>query len=454
MSGNLPNLPSSPGSLPDCRLLRQDSQVSQQTSVAGSQSHGPSGFPHAAELLGTIRPSPTKMWKHRYFKILIVGDSGLGKTTLVRALLSVPGQRLELHDGTETSAEQFRKNPEALCSSISWESESDRTVWVYKVQDTPGYGDNCSIMSNIAEMVAYVERQNMMYLRAEQDTRRAVDLADVEDPRVDLCIFCLPPHRLRPIDLRYMHELGRVCAIVPVICKADSMTMAEQACFRQEVVSRLGNPSLAGYTALAGVTAPINVLQFSEATRMRAGLGASPGKRIMPPFLVVAANEFSGEMAAADPPVYWPERKYTYGTAEAFNTEHSDLMFLRKLLLDACEEVGAAKRLRYQEWRRRRLEQRGSLRGLLSRAALLGVACAVAAAFAGMTPSEALSSLRGLPSVLRQEEDVSHVFQQRRRRRSEISDADLRAEIPSEVQDVPTSEPAQSQPQTKLFGLF
>ncbi len=44
--------------------------------------------------------------------------------------------------------------------------------------------------------------------------------------------------------------------------------------------------------ALAGVTAPINVLQFSEATRMRAGLGASPGKRMMPPFLVVAANEF------------------------------------------------------------------------------------------------------------------------------------------------------------------
>ena len=37
--------------------------------------------------------------RHRYFKILIVGDSGLGKTTLVRALLSVPGQRLELHDG-------------------------------------------------------------------------------------------------------------------------------------------------------------------------------------------------------------------------------------------------------------------------------------------------------------------------------------------------------------------
>ena len=49
---------------------------------------------------------------------------------------------------------------------------------------------------------------------------------------------------------------------------------------------------LRAVAALRGVTAPINVLQFSEATRMRAGLGAAPGKRMMPPFLVVAANEF------------------------------------------------------------------------------------------------------------------------------------------------------------------
>lgn len=31
-------------------------------------------------------------------------------------------------------------------------------------------------------------------------------------------------------------------------------------------------------------------------------------------------------MAAADPPVYWPERKYSYGTAEAFNTVRQYLL--------------------------------------------------------------------------------------------------------------------------------
>ena len=38
----------------------------------------------------------------------------------------------------------------------------------------------------------------------EMDKGRGVDLADVEDPRVDLCLFCIQAHRLRPVDLRYV----------------------------------------------------------------------------------------------------------------------------------------------------------------------------------------------------------------------------------------------------------
>lgn len=171
---------------------------------------------------------------------------------------------------------------------------------------------------------------------------------------------------------------------------------------------------------------------------------------------------------------------------------------------------------RYQEWRRRRLERRGSLRGALSRAALLGVACAVAAAFAGMTPREALSALRALPSVLRQarlpalrapcdgslltpwracltsvavtcnfparvhrplryvqvqttswclgawvqEEDVPHVFPQRRRPRSALSEADAVAGDlpdaggPTAAQDAPIDEPTPCPPPRKMFGIF
>ena len=162
-----------------------------------------------------------------------------------------------------------------------------------------------------------------------------------------------------------MYELGKVVPILLVVCKSDCMTIAEQArragtappvrsaaalagapphaarrgagvlppgggqppgqpqpggvprcapcglMARSEGVgapvalpasSRRSAGLRVGAAALAGVTAPINVLRFSEATRMRAGLGASPGKRIMPPFLVVAANEFRRARAAAHAP--------------------------------------------------------------------------------------------------------------------------------------------------------
>lgn len=45
--------------------------------------------------------------------------------------------------------------------------------------------------------------------------------------------------------------------------------------------------------------------------------------------------------------MFWPERSYKWGTSEAFNPEHSDLLYLRQLLLEeACEEIAAAKRHR------------------------------------------------------------------------------------------------------------
>ena len=62
---------------------------------------------------------------------------------------------------------------------------------------------------------------------------------------------------------------------------------------------------------------------------------------------VVASNEVNASMNNRDPPVFWPERTYKWGVSEAFNPEHSDLMYLRRLLLeDACEEIASAKRKR------------------------------------------------------------------------------------------------------------
>ena len=68
----------------------------------------------------------------------------------------------------------------------------------------------------------------------------------VEDPRIDLCIFCLPPHRLRNIDVIYMHTISQVVPVVPVVTKSDTMTIREAAMHRANVASRIAHPGIPG----------------------------------------------------------------------------------------------------------------------------------------------------------------------------------------------------------------
>ncbi len=40
----------------------------------------------------------------------------------------------QVHDGTYTPAEQFVKDPDSLCSTVTWKDEEDRVIWVYRIQ--------------------------------------------------------------------------------------------------------------------------------------------------------------------------------------------------------------------------------------------------------------------------------------------------------------------------------
>ena len=41
---------------------------------------------------------------------------------------------IQVHDGSFTPTSQFIKDPDSLCSTISWRDEEDRVIWVYKIQ--------------------------------------------------------------------------------------------------------------------------------------------------------------------------------------------------------------------------------------------------------------------------------------------------------------------------------
>lgn len=279
-------------------------------------------------------------------KLVVVGDSGLGKSTLIKALLSTPNERLQVKNGNH---DKFRQDPDSLCTSITWRDDVDRVVWTCRVQDTPGYGHLEDVTIGMKDILSWIEKQSKDRLQMERSLTRQADLEELEDTRVDLCLYCIGPHRLRPIDLKFMYEIGLHVPVVPVVTKADTMTAKEAEVYRTQVADKIANPMV------PGVDGKINVFNFGQDAMSRAGVEDNATR---PPFFVIASDEVNEGRMKADAPTYWPERCYEWGVAEAYNTEHSDLLSLRALVFkEALQHIIISKRQRYEVWRRSQLRK-------------------------------------------------------------------------------------------------
>lgn len=59
----------------------------------------------------------------------------------------------------------------------------------------------------------------------------------IQDTRIHCCLYFINPtgHSLRAIDVIVMKKLSEVVNIVPIIAKADSLTLEERESFKQRV---------------------------------------------------------------------------------------------------------------------------------------------------------------------------------------------------------------------------
>ena len=80
----------------------------------------------------------------------------------------------------------------------------------------------------------YIKDQHSAYLRKELTAMRD---RYIQDTRIHCCLYFINPtgHSLRPIDVIVMKKLSEVVNVVPVIAKADSLTLDERESFKQKV---------------------------------------------------------------------------------------------------------------------------------------------------------------------------------------------------------------------------
>uniref|UniRef100_A0A2A4JLY5 Septin-type G domain-containing protein n=1 Tax=Heliothis virescens TaxID=7102 RepID=A0A2A4JLY5_HELVI len=244
------------------------------------------------------------------FTLMVVGETGLGKSTLINSLFLTdvydrdkhpgPSLRVKKTVGVETSVVILKENGVNLTLTIV---------------DTPGFGDAVDNSNCWQPIIDFVESKYEEFLNAESRVTRK---AAPPDTRVHCCLYFIAPsgHGLKPLDVEFMQRLGDKVNIIPVIAKADTMTPEECKDFKEQIMKEISQHK-------------IKIYDFPESTGEEGEVAeAARSLRTRVPFAVVGANtviETDGKRVRG--------RKYPWGIAEVENLEHCDFLALRNMVI-------------------------------------------------------------------------------------------------------------------------
>ena len=174
------------------------------------------------------------------FRIMLVGESGLGKTTFTRALLRpyVPDHVLDEHQGS--AGEPVRARTTSI-NEMSFKVDNDGFPVEITVVDCPGYGDAVDSTAWIDKIVDYMRKGFEQHFEALGGMSPIAGAGGglQRDGLVHVCLYFIAAHRLKGVDLEFMRRLEPHVNLVPIIAKADTMTLAERDAFRRQVLGEL-----------------------------------------------------------------------------------------------------------------------------------------------------------------------------------------------------------------------
>ncbi|KAJ4528110.1 Cell division control protein 3 [Exophiala dermatitidis] len=245
------------------------------------------------------------------FNVMIVGESGLGKSTLVNTLFNT-----SLYPPRERKGPSLDIIPKTVSiQSISADIEENGVRLRLTVVDTPGFGDFVNNDDSWRPIVENIEQRYDAYLEAENKVNRM----NIVDNRIHACVYFIQPtgHSLKPLDIEVMRRLHTKVNLIPVIAKADTLTDEEVAAFKDRILADIQHHSIQIFEG------PHYELDDEETI--------AENQEIMSkvPFAVVGANY---EVTNAEGRKV-RGRRYPWGIIEVDNEDHCDFVKLRQMLI-------------------------------------------------------------------------------------------------------------------------
>ncbi|BGP18562.1 Cell division control protein 11 [Rhodosporidiobolus nylandii] len=246
------------------------------------------------------------------FTIMVVGQSGTGRTTFVNTLCE---SDVLMHK-EPVAPERAHEEEGIKINPLNVELEEEGVRISLTVVDTPGFGDQIDNEFTFGEIMGYLERQYDDILAEESRIKRNPRF---RDNRVHALLYFITPtgHALRELDIELMRRLSPRVNVIPVIGKSDTLTPSELQAFKRRVMEDIEYYNIPVYNF------PYDVEEDDEET-----IQDNSELRALMPFAIVGSEEeiaVGGELVRA--------RRYPWGIVEVDNPQHSDFQRLRTALL-------------------------------------------------------------------------------------------------------------------------
>ena len=252
------------------------------------------------------------------FTIAVVGESGLGKSTLISSLFLI-----DLFEDEErhipTAEEKMHKTVEIEPYTVEID---ERGVKVrLTVVDTPGYGDSLNGSDQFSAITDFVDEKFEAYFQDEIGLNRR----HINDHRVHACLYFISPlgYGLKPLDIEFMRNLQGKVNIIPIIAKADTLTRHEVERLKRRIMEQLETYKIKFYN-----------LPEAEEDEEEGFVEQLNTLRSAMPFAVVGSTqtfEVKGRKIRG--------RLYPWGVVELENQQHSDFVALRNMLISHMQDL-------------------------------------------------------------------------------------------------------------------
>ncbi|GAA5872488.1 hypothetical protein JCM3774_006836 [Rhodotorula dairenensis] len=242
------------------------------------------------------------------FNVIVVGQSGLGKSTLVNTIFA---SHLIDTKGRIEADEPIRQTTEI--QAVSHMVQENNVRLRLNIVDTPGYADLVNNENCWDPIIKYIKDQHSAYLRKELTAMRDKHIVDT---RIHACLYFIAPtgHTLKAIDIVVMKKLSEVVNVVPVIAKSDSLTLEEREAFKERIRAELAHNNIRVY--------PFDTEENDAEDRQ-----LNQAIRSMMPFAVVGSER---TVIVDGQPVRG--RKNRWGVVNVEDEAHCDFNYLRNFL--------------------------------------------------------------------------------------------------------------------------